>query len=107
MPRRPQMKAPVGKSGPVTMLSSTSWGRSGFSISAMVASTTSRRLWGGMLVAIPTAMPELPLTSRLGARAGSTVGSSMRPSKLGMKSTVSSSMSVSSWVASGVSRASV
>ena len=32
--------------------------------------TPRRRLWGGMLVAMPTAMPELPLTSRLGSRAG-------------------------------------
>ena len=35
---------------------------------------TSPRLWGGMLVAMPTAMPWLPLTSRFGKRAGSTVG---------------------------------
>ena len=39
-----------------------------------VASMTSPRLWGGMLVAMPTAMPWLPLTSRLGKRAGSTDG---------------------------------
>ena len=31
---------------------------------------TSRRLCGGMLVAMATAMPSLPLTSRLGNRAG-------------------------------------
>ena len=36
---------------------------------------TSVRLCGGMLVAMPTAMPELPLTMRLGMRAGRTVGS--------------------------------
>ena len=40
----------------------------------------SRRLCGGMLVAMPTAMPALPLTSRLGNRAGSTVGSVRLPS---------------------------
>ena len=33
------------------------------------------RLCGGMLVAIPTAMPDEPLTSRFGRRAGSTTGS--------------------------------
>ena len=33
------------------------------------------RLCGGMLVAIPTAMPEEPLTRRFGRRAGSTTGS--------------------------------
>ncbi len=42
---------------------------------ARQASMTSRRLWGGMLVAIPTAIPEEPLTSRFGKRAGRTVGS--------------------------------
>ena len=34
------------------------------------AATTSTRLCGGMLVAIPTAMPEAPLTSRFGNAAG-------------------------------------
>jgi hypothetical protein len=32
-------------------------------------------LCGGMFVAIPTAIPEVPLTSRLGNRAGRTSGS--------------------------------
>ncbi len=41
----------------------------------MAALTTSRRLCGGMLVAMPTAMPELPLMMRLGMRAGRTEGS--------------------------------
>ena len=45
-----------------------------------------------MLVAIPTAMPELPLTSRLGRRVGRTDGSIRLLSKLGTKSTVSLSM---------------
>ena len=45
-------------------------------MSAMQALTTSVRLCGGMLVAMPTAMPELPLTRRLGMLAGRTVGSS-------------------------------
>jgi hypothetical protein len=34
-----------------------------------------------MLVAMPTAMPLDPFTSRLGARAGSTVGSSCQHAK--------------------------
>ena len=38
------------------------------------------RLCGGMLVAIPTAMPDDPLISRLGSRDGRTVGSSSLPS---------------------------
>ena len=36
---------------------------------------TSVRLCGGMLVAMPTAMPAEPLTSRFGNRVGMTVGS--------------------------------
>ena len=54
--------------------------RSGLSISASVASITSPRLCGGMLVAMPTAMPPAPLTSMFGKRAGSTVGSMSLPS---------------------------
>ena len=49
----------------------------------IAASQTSERLWGGMLVAMPTAMPEEPLTSRLGTFAGMTVGSVVVPSKVG------------------------
>jgi DNA gyrase subunit A len=48
---------------------------SGSSMMARQASTTSRRLCGGMFVAMPTAMPALPFTSRFGKRAGSTTGS--------------------------------
>ena len=44
---------------------------------AISAPQHSRRLCGGMLVAMPTAMPWLPFTSRLGKRVGSTSGSSM------------------------------
>ena len=42
--------------------------------------TTSIRLCGAMLVAIPTAMPVLPLTSRWGMAAGRTLGSISRES---------------------------
>ena len=48
-----------------------------FSISQMQPSMTSRRLCGGTLVAMPTAMPAEPLTRRFGNGAGSTVGSSV------------------------------
>ena len=37
-------------------------------------------LCGGMLVAMPTAMPEEPLASRFGKAAGSTTGSCSEPS---------------------------
>jgi hypothetical protein len=40
------------------------------------------RLWGGILVAIPTAIPEAPFTRRFGILDGSTVGSLMESSKL-------------------------
>ena len=41
---------------------------------------SSRRLCGGMRVAMPTAMPSEPLASRFGKRAGRMVGSWLRPS---------------------------
>ena len=80
IPARPRMLAPVGKSGPLTNCISSSGVASGWSIRWIVASITSPRLCGGMFVAMPTAMPWLPLTSRFGNRAGNTVGSSMVPS---------------------------
>jgi len=51
----------------------------GRSTSVTRASTTSLRLWGGMLVAMPTAMPVLPFSRRFGRRAGRTEGSSNSP----------------------------
>jgi hypothetical protein len=81
--------------------------RSGSSMSATVASTTSLRLCGGILVAIPTAMPSDPLTSRFGNRAGNTVGSRRLSSKFATKSTVSELMSRSISVAMRARRASV
>ena len=67
--------APVGKSGPSTNCIRSSIVASGWSMRCSVASMTSRRLCGGMFVAMPTAMPPPPLTSRFGKRAGSTSGS--------------------------------
>ena len=60
-----------------------------------------------MLVAIPTAIPWLPLTSKFGKRAGITKGSSPEPSKVGARSTVSSSMLSTIRIARSVSRHSV
>ena len=54
----------------------------GFSKCSRVQTTpsaTSRRLCGGMFVAIPTAIPEPPLTSRLGKRLGRRSGSCVLP----------------------------
>ena len=44
-------------------------------MSISVPSMTSHMLCGGMFVAMPTAMPDVPLTSSCGNFAGSTVGS--------------------------------
>ena len=49
---------PVGKSGPCTNWHRSSEVRSGLSMRAVIASQISSRLCGGMLVAMPTAMPE-------------------------------------------------
>src|SRR6266480_2042381 len=75
IPPTPQRTQPVGKSGPFTCFISSSSVMSGLSICAQIPSMTSERLCGGMLVAMPTAMPVPPLTSRLGNAAGKTVGS--------------------------------
>ena len=101
------MRHPVGKSGPVTRCTSSSTEASGLAMRWTAASMTSPRLWVGMLVAMPTAMPWLPFTSRFGNRDGMTLGSSLVPSKLAVKSTVSSSIPSTSRIASGVSRHSV
>ena len=69
------MMPPVGKSGPGMISISSGRSIAGLSISAIVPSTISPRLCGGMLVAMPTAMPPAPLTSRFGKRAGRTRGS--------------------------------
>jgi hypothetical protein len=47
----------------------------GRSMIAHAASMISPRLCGGMLVAMPTAMPVEPFIRRLGSAAGRTVGS--------------------------------
>lgn len=55
---------------------------------ALRPATTSRRLWGGILVAMPTAIPAAPLTNRCGTLAGSTAGSSWSQEGRSMSSTV-------------------
>ena len=74
------MWPPVGKSGPFTHRHNCSVDRSGLSSSLISAVQISLRLCGGMLVAMPTAMPVVPLTSRFGTRDGSTIGSVLVPS---------------------------
>ena len=66
MPARPRIRPPVGKSGPGMICISSASVVSGSAISFSVASITSPGLWVGMLVAMPTAMPPAPFTSRFG-----------------------------------------
>ena len=61
---------PVGKSGPLTQRHNCTLVSSSLSRSLSSAVQISPRLCGGMLVAMPTAMPVAPLTSRFGMRAG-------------------------------------
>ena len=74
---------PVGKSGPFMNCISCSVEALGWSSMYTQASIVSPRLWGGMLVAMPTAMPAEPFTSRLGKREGITSGCISVSSKLG------------------------
>ena len=92
-PLLPMMTAPVGKSGPLMIFIRSSTVVSSSSIIFTAPSMTSPRLWGGMDVAMPTAIPLDPFTRRFGNLDGSTTGSFSSSSKLGMKSTVSLSMS--------------
>ena len=101
------ISARVGKSGPLMCSHSWSTVASGSSSRRIQAAVTSRTLWGGMSVAIPTAMPVVPFSSTWGRRAGSTEGSSMVPSKLGVQSTVPCPSSPSSTSAKGARRDSV
>ena len=93
-PLVPSIIPPVGKSGALTISisSSISVSRSSFTLFSMIlitADMTSRRLCGGILVAIPTAIPVVPFTRRLGYLEGRTTGSDSVSSKFGTKSTVS------------------
>ena len=74
IPSSPMIFPPVGRSGPGTNRISSSRVASGLAIRCRAAATTSPRLCGAILVAIPTAIPAVPLTSRFGIAAGSTSG---------------------------------
>ena len=71
----PIITPPVGKSGPGICFINSLTLISLFLIRAKVPSIISPRLCGGILVAIPTAIPPAPFTKRLGYWAGNTVGS--------------------------------
>ena len=94
-PSTPNIKPAVGKSGPL-MCSMSSCVEIFFpSISATSPSIISPILWGGIFVAMPTAIPSDPLIKSVGTAAGRTVGSFNVSSKFGCKSTVFFSRSLS------------
>ena len=71
LPRPVLYASPVGKSGPFTMsmISSISVSRPSSTLLSMIfmaALIVSFKLCGGILVAIPTAIPDVPFTNRLG-----------------------------------------
>ena len=70
----PLIIPPVGKSGPGISFSNSSVEISGLSMKARHAEIDYSKLWGAMLVDIPTAIPEEPLISKLGILAGKTSG---------------------------------
>ena len=107
IPERPRIAPPVGKSGPLTNAMRSSVVAAGFMSKWIQASITSPKLCGGILVAIPTAIPCTPFTNKLGKRAGNTTGSSREPSYVGIMSTVFSSMSANRCIANGCKRHSV
>ena len=74
------MWPPVGRSGPGTYFISCSVLASGCLSRYRAAAMTSVRLCGAMFVAIPTAIPAVPLTSRFGMPAGRTSGCCSLPS---------------------------
>ena len=88
IPLLPTIKPPVGKSGPFTIEHSSSMVISLLSTRATSASMISVKLCGGMLVAIPTAIPVEPFISKFGIFEGKRTGSRRDASKLSTKSTV-------------------
>ena len=98
---------PVGKSGPLIKAVNLETESSGSFESSSSALIVSFRLCGGILVAIPTAMPVAPFINRFGMRLGRTVGSTTVESKLSRKITVSSLISPITSIAIWRSRASV
>ena len=80
MPAFPSIVPPVGKSGPDMCLISSSIDILGLLIKLTQPLITSVKLCGGIFVAIPTAIPEEPLTSRFGIFVGKTSGICSLPS---------------------------
>ena len=106
-PSMPKISPAVGKSGPLMWVISSLVVIASSSIMAISPPITSLRLWGGIFVAIPTAMPSDPFTKSVGIPDGKTVGSFSVSSKFGSQLTVSFSRSFSISLESLVIRDSV
>ena len=89
IPELPKIIPPVGKSGPFICSINPLTSISGLSMYATQPSITSPKLWGGIFVAIPTAIPIVPFTKIFGNLDGNTDGSFSLSSKFGVKFTVS------------------
>ena len=74
MPLRPMMMPLGGEVGALDVLHQVGQVASGLSSTQMTASMTSRRLWGGMLVAMPTAMPAGAVDQQVGEPGGEAPG---------------------------------
>ena len=94
-PSIPITRPDVGKSGPFMYSISSLTVISLLSIKEIRPSTISVKLCGGILVAIPTAIPSDPFTSKFGTTAGSTDGSLRVSSKFSVQFTVFFSRSLS------------
>ncbi|MNI88502.1 hypothetical protein D3C73_1458120 [compost metagenome] len=75
IPSLPIIVPPVGKSGPFTISINSSSVISGLSICVHIPFITSVKLCGGILHAIPTAIPYDPFINKFGSLAGNTEGS--------------------------------
>ena len=75
IPSLPIIMPSVGKSGPLIIDNNSSSVTLSSSIILIIPFITSVKLWGGMFVAIPTAIPEDPLINSVGILDGRTVGS--------------------------------
>ena len=80
IPAFPSIVPPVGKSGPEISFINSSIDTFGLLIKLMQPFKTSVILWGGILVAIPTAIPDEPFTNKFGIFVGNTSGISSLPS---------------------------
>ena len=85
MPARPQIIPPVGKSGAGTRQITFHRATASSASKANTCIDNFAKLWGGTEVAIPTAIPAVPLIRKLGNLLGRITGSTVDSSKFGTK----------------------